>query len=127
MIEQNTDSRLNPRLHKSCKLDMKKFCPSVAPGQGRILGCLKNVYINPKNRLTDTCKAYIEEILEHAAKEDVKYDADLYSSCTIYVSSYIIYRYRNRIISECVCRVVGQTFILRQNMLFVTYITLIYR
>lgn len=64
---------------------MKKFCPSVVPGKGRILGCLKNVFINPKNRLTDTCKEYIEEILEHAAKEDIKYDVDLSSSCTFYM------------------------------------------
>jgi hypothetical protein len=83
---------LNPRLHKACAIDLKKFCENVHPGQGRIIGCLKNIFVNVKsqNHLTDTCKDYIEEILEHAAKEDVKYDSDLYSTCRFYVILFLL-------------------------------------
>lgn len=90
LIEQGSNARLNPRLTKACKLDVKKFCPNVLPGQGRIIGCLKNVFVSPKNRLTDTCKAYIEDMMEHAAKEDIKYDSDLYDSCKSYVSFFVL-------------------------------------
>jgi hypothetical protein len=86
MIEQSKDSRLNPRLQRACKLDVEKFCGRITPGQGRIIGCLKQVLLSPKTRLTTTCNDYIKEMMERAAKEDVQYDSDLYATCKIDVS-----------------------------------------
>lgn len=81
LIEQNSDSRLSPRLHKSCKLDIIKFCSNVRPGEGRVIACLKDVFVSPKSRLTTSCKEHIEGILEGAAEIDVRLDGILYAAC----------------------------------------------
>lgn len=81
LMEQTSDSRLSPRLHKSCKLDIVKFCSNVHPGEGRVIACLKDVFNNPKSRLTSSCKEHIEGILEGAAQVDIRLDGILYAAC----------------------------------------------
>lgn len=81
LMEQNSDSRLSPRLHKSCKMDIPKFCGGVKPGEGRVIACLKDVFVSPKSRLSTSCKEHIEGILEGAAQVDVRLDGILYAAC----------------------------------------------
>ena len=78
--------RLSPRLHKACKLDIVKFCSNVRPGEGRLIACLKDVFVSPKSRLTPTCKDHIEGIIEGAAKVDIRVDGILYAACKNEVS-----------------------------------------
>ncbi|ODN04277.1 Golgi apparatus protein 1 [Orchesella cincta] len=81
LMEQNSDSRLSPRLNKACKMDIKKFCGGVHPGEGRIIGCLKDVFVNPKSKLSTSCKEHIEGIIESAAQVDIRMDGILYAAC----------------------------------------------
>lgn len=81
LMEQSMDSRLSPRLHKACKMDVPKFCGGIRPGEGRVIACLKEVFINPKSRLSTSCKEHIEGILEGAAKVDIRLDGILYGAC----------------------------------------------
>jgi len=81
LMEQNSDSRLSPRLNKACKLDIKKFCGHVQPGEGRVIGCLKDVFVNPKSKLSSNCKEHIEGIIESAAQVDIRIDGILYAAC----------------------------------------------
>jgi len=37
----------------ACKADIKKLCPDVKPGGGRIVACLKD----KKDQMSDECKA----------------------------------------------------------------------
>ena len=50
MIEQNTDTRLNPELRKACRIDMAKFCAAIFQNtkkddqtelNGKLTECLK--------------------------------------------------------------------------------------
>ncbi|CAG7726469.1 unnamed protein product [Allacma fusca] len=82
-IEQNSDARLNPRLRKACRSDISRFCPNVQYGEGRVLKCLKKVYVSPPKSmaLSPTCKEHITGVMEGAAQRDVRIDNALYVAC----------------------------------------------
>jgi hypothetical protein len=41
----------------ACSGDFKKLCPGVAPGGGRVLGCLSK----QKDKLSDACRQVVEK------------------------------------------------------------------
>lgn len=41
----------------ACMDDFKKLCPGVAPGGGRVLGCLSK----QKDKLTEACRAVVQK------------------------------------------------------------------
>lgn len=51
------------RITEACKADIKKLCPGVKPGGGRIAECLKD----KKDQMSDECKADLAK--EAAAKK----------------------------------------------------------
>jgi len=81
LIEQNSDSRLNPNLLKSCRLDIPKFCNKIQAGEGRIVACLKKHFVNSKSQLSMSCKEHIGGIIEDAAKTDIRLDTTLFAAC----------------------------------------------
>lgn len=54
------------RVTEACRADIKKLCPEVKPGGGRIAACLKD----KKDQMSDDCKADLAK--QAAAKKDSK-------------------------------------------------------
>ncbi|MBN9063670.1 MAG: hypothetical protein BGP06_11025 [Rhizobiales bacterium 65-9] len=48
-----------PRLSEMCAADLRRFCPSVAPGQGRQTRCLKR----RNNQLRRSCRLFLRRPL----------------------------------------------------------------
>lgn len=86
MVEQTTDTRLNPDLLKACRHDMAKFCHKLFERErttntelnGLVTECLKEQL--PDNKLSSTCKIQIISIARTAAL-NYKMDPILLDKC----------------------------------------------
>lgn len=74
IIEQNTDYRLNPLLQENCKMDIKKFCYSVAVQakpekelNGEVIDCLKKAFKHAQ--LSNRCEKEMSMILRDQAMD----------------------------------------------------------
>ena len=47
-------------IHQACRADMQKFCTSVKPGEGRVMGCLKQ----HESELSTLCKTEVDKMKE---------------------------------------------------------------
>ena len=88
MIEQSTDTRLNPELRKACRPDMGKFCKNIYHNtrndedkvelNGKLTECLKRKL--PERKLTNRCAAQIILLTRNAAL-DFNMDPMLKENC----------------------------------------------
>ncbi|XP_064105225.1 Golgi apparatus protein 1-like [Macrobrachium nipponense] len=88
MVEQTTDSRLNPELRKACRQDMAKFCLSIFEEQqnsqteldlnGKLTECLKEQL--PGSKLSSACRHQVTSMARLAAL-DYKFDPILLAKC----------------------------------------------
>jgi hypothetical protein len=84
---QNQDARLNPTLWKTCSPDINTQCKYEMLDfqnldqefNGRILKCLKNLFL--KNSLSIQCRLEIDEIMREAANVDYRLDPLLTEAC----------------------------------------------
>lgn len=70
ILEQNSNSLLNPTLQENCHMDINKFCsrlpiPQGAKAKGVVIGCLKKQF--KMSKLTDKCEKEIASILREQA------------------------------------------------------------
>ncbi|GAB1597551.1 Golgi apparatus protein 1-like [Argonauta hians] len=82
---QNTDYRLNPQLHHSCKLDINKFCYQIVANskkdedlEGKVINCLKKQFVH--QMLSKNCEYEIQGIIKEAAL-DYQQDPILVKAC----------------------------------------------
>lgn len=72
MIEQNTDFRFNPALHKACKTNIANYCaPIIANAKkdeelnGTVVDCLKSKF--REGKLSSECEKQMTEVLHEQA------------------------------------------------------------
>ncbi|ERL89133.1 hypothetical protein D910_06509, partial [Dendroctonus ponderosae] len=70
ILEQNSNSLLNPTLQENCHMDISKFCshlpiPQGAKAKGVVISCLKKQF--KMSKLTDKCEKEIASILREQA------------------------------------------------------------
>lgn len=60
---QKIASQIN-EIHEACKNDLDKFCSGMQPGEGRLIGCLKQ----HKNELSQSCRDETLKVKRKAKK-----------------------------------------------------------
>jgi len=86
IVQQSKDFRLNPRLQKSCKRDIPKFCKEAMRSkneefyEGHVIACLKEKAIQKRSMLSDPCRKEIMTIMSDSAR-NVEADPELEEKC----------------------------------------------
>lgn len=63
--DERQDINMDQALHRSCGLDVAKFCHDVSSSElGQKISCLKNVYEDPKLKLEPSCAQILGERLK---------------------------------------------------------------